>query len=251
MAVSPTEPAPDPLTNSENKSTNLLLTWMATGLRNTPVGVNSLVHDILRNPDFDPSELEGSNAITATRRFDRKHFSKSNTTLEAGDGWKEGSVQIRVPCTRVKQKEVEAPEFVVDDILYRDIVKVIAAELEDADAFKYIHITPYKESWCPHPGDDPVRVYSETYNADTMLQAGEKMRDKLSTADGSDSDLEGFVVSALLYSDSTHLTSFGNTSLWPVYLFLRNVSKYIRSKPTTFAAHHVAYIPTVCYSIIA
>ena len=251
MAVSPTEPAPDPLANSENKSTNLLLAWMATGLGNTPAGVNSLVHDILRNPDFDPSELEGFNAVTATRRFDRKHFSKSDTTLEAGDGWKEGLVRIRVPCTRVKQKEVEAPEFVVDGILYRDIVEVIAAELEDADAFEHIHITPYKESWRPRPGDDPVRVYSETYNADAMLQSDEKMRDKLTTAHGSDGDLEAFVVSALLYSDSTHLASFGNASLWPVYLFLGNVSKYIRSKPTSFAAHHVAYIPTVCYSIIA
>lgn len=246
VAVPPTEPAPDPFANSENKSTDLLLAWMAMGLGSTPAGMNSLVHDILRNPNFDLSELEGFNAVTAMRRFDRDHFSKSSSTLKAGDGWKEGSVRIRVPCTRIQQREVEAPEFVVDGILYRDIVEVITAELEDADAFEHIHVTPYKESWRPRPTDDPIRVYSETYNSDAMLHADKKMRDKLNTTHGPDGDLEAFVVSALLYSDSTHLASFGNASLWPVYLFLGNISKYIRSRPTSFAAHHVAYIPTVC-----
>lgn len=57
-------------------------------------------------------------------------------TLKAGDGWKEGSVRIRVPCTRVHQKEVKAPKFVIDVILYCEIVEVITAELEDPDAFR-------------------------------------------------------------------------------------------------------------------
>jgi hypothetical protein len=73
------------------------------------------------------------------------------------------------------------------------------------------------------------------------------MRDNLDAVHGPEGDLEAFVVSALLYSDSTHLASFGTASLWPIYLFLGNVSKYIRSKPTSFSAHHIAYIPTVCY----
>jgi hypothetical protein len=125
------------------------------------------------------------------------------------------------------------------------VVEVIAAELEDPDTFENIHVTPYKEWWSPHPDEDPVRVYSETYNSDAMLQADEEMRKNLGTLHGSDSDLEAFIVSALLYSDSTHLASFGNASLWPIYLFLGNISKYTRSKPTSFSAHHIAYIPTV------
>lgn len=40
-----------------------------------------------------------------------------------------------------------------------------------------------------------------------------------------------------------HLASFGNAALWPIYLFLGNQSKYIRAKPSAFAAHHLAYIP--------
>ena len=49
----------------------------------------------------------------------------------------------------------------------------------------------------------------------------------------------------MLWSDSTHLTSFGNASLWPIYLYLGNQSKYTRGKPTSFARHHMAYIPKV------
>ena len=249
VVASDTRQCHDPLTSSENKTTELLLAWMATGSGNTPTGMNDLVHNFIRHPDFDPSDLKDFNAITATRRFKWKHFPKPETTLKAGDGWKEGSVTIRVPCTRVKQKESEAPEFVVDGILYRDAVEVIESELKDPNAFKNIHIAPYKEWWCPRPDEDSVRVYSETFNSDTMLQADAKMRDSLGSVRGPQDNLETFIVTALLYSDSTHLASFGNASLWPIYLYLGNVSKYTCSKPTSFSAHHIAYIPTVCHHL--
>lgn len=235
----------DPTIDSTNISENLVLAWMAAGGGNTPAGVNSLVHGVLKHPDFHLPDLDNFNAITAIRRFCRKHFPEPGATLNVGDGWKEGSVSIRVPCTGVEQEENEAPEFIVSGILYRDAVEVITAELEDPIAFSDIHITPYKEWWDPAPGEDPIRVYSEVYTSDAMLEADENMRQNLNTTSGPDCDLETFLVSALLYSDSTHLASFGNASLWPIYLFLGNVSKYIRSKPTTFSAHHIAYIPTV------
>ena len=116
-------------------------------------------------------------------------------------------MRIRVPCTRVKQKKSNAPEFIINGILYQDIVKVIKSELKDPDAFNSIHIAPYKEWWCPHPGEDSIRVYSEIYNSDAMLQADTKMRDDLSLV-GQEDNLETFIIAALLYSNSTHLASF-------------------------------------------
>lgn len=248
-AAAPAGLACDPLANSENRSEDLLLAWASLGLGTTPAGMNQLVHGVLLHQDFNPPELCDFNAVTSIRRFDRKHSFEPQTTLKAGDGWKEGSVKIRVPHTRVKQKEDEAPEFVVSGILYRDVVEVITAELEDPDAFDNIHTTPYEEWWYPHPGVDPVRIYSETYNSDAMLQVDNEMRDNLGAADATANDLETFIITALLYSDSTHLASFGTASLWPIYLYLGNVSKYIRSKPTSFSAHHIAYIPTVCHHL--
>ncbi|KZT63257.1 hypothetical protein DAEQUDRAFT_780622 [Daedalea quercina L-15889] len=56
-------------------------------------------------------------------------------------------------------------------------------------------------------------------------------------------EVEVALVPMLLYSDSTHLTSFGSASLWPIYAFFGFVSKYVRAKPTSFSAHHIAYLP--------
>jgi len=53
------------------------------------------------------------------------------------------------------------------------------------------------------------------------------------------------MIGMMIWSDSTHLTSFGTASLWPVYLYFGNQSKYTRAKPSEFAAHHLAYIPKV------
>ncbi|OSD02393.1 hypothetical protein PYCCODRAFT_1410834 [Trametes coccinea BRFM310] len=58
-------------------------------------------------------------------------------------------------------------------------------------------------------------------------------------------EVEYAICSILLWSDATHLTSFGSASLWPIYLYLGNLSKYIRGMPTEFAAHHLAYIPSI------
>ena len=82
-------------------------------------------------------------------------------------------MRIRVPCTKVQQKENDAPEFVVDGILYWDIVEVISVELEDENAFKNIHITPYKEWWCPCPGKDPV-IYYQPWRASGCNREGQQ-----------------------------------------------------------------------------
>jgi len=62
-------------------------------------------------------------------------------------------------------------------------------------------------------------------------------------------DLERIVAGLMVWSDSTHLTNFGDASMWPFYLFFANQSKYARCKPSARACHHVAYIPTVSIHI--
>ena len=258
-AAAPTGSQNDSPTSSENPSEGLLLAWMTLGAGATPTGMNELVRNVILHPEFNPEELKGFDAVTALRRFDREHHTEPEKLdhehcpepekfLKTGDGWREGSVKIRVPCTRVKQCEEEAPEFVVDGILYRDVAEVIKTELEDPEKFESIHTVPYEEWWYPGPGKDPVRIYSEIYNSNAMLEADRGMRDHLQAVHDLADGLETFIISALLYSDSTHLASFGHASLWPVYLFLGNISKYTRLKPTTLSAHHIAYIPTVSHN---
>ncbi|KIJ06917.1 hypothetical protein PAXINDRAFT_19881 [Paxillus involutus ATCC 200175] len=72
-----------------------------------------------------------------------------------------------------------------------------------------------------------------------MLQEHENIK---ASRQESGCNLETVVAAIMLWSDSTHLANFRNAVLWPIYMFIGNQSKYTRSKPTSFAAHHLAYI---------
>jgi hypothetical protein len=244
LEVSATRDESDPLSTSTNPSRDLLLGWWATeGFREGIGGLSSLV-DCLTHPRFNISELQNFNPVSALRQFEQTNISSTpGTSLAPGDSWKTGTIKIKVPCTGKKQHEENAPEFTVGDFHYRDVVEVITTELEGPDSFENLHIRPFEEWWKPGEGDDPVRVYSEVYTSDAMLEAEKTLQEALKTIPGP--QLETFIVSVLLYSDSTSLASFGSASLWPVYLFIGNLSKYVRSKPTSFSAHHIAYLPTV------
>jgi hypothetical protein len=234
----------DPISTSTNPTRDLLLGWWSTEGSSDGIGSLGSLVNCLTHPLFDISELQDFNPTSALRQFERTNLSSTpGTALAPGDSWKTGTVKIKVPCTGHKQREEDAPEFVVDGVLYRDAVEVITNELMDPDSFEDLHIKPFEEWWKPSEDGDPVRVYSEVYTSDAMLEAEREIQAALKTTAGP--QLETFVVAVLLYSDSTHLASFGSASLWPVYLFIGNLSKYVRSKPTSFSAHHIAYLPTV------
>jgi len=234
----------DPLANSENPTVDLLLSWYSEGSTDGAANLDRLVN-CLQDPHFDISQLKDFNAVSALRKFERTHLrSGSEGALEPGDGWKCGSVTIRVPCTRHPQHEEDAPEFTVDGVYYRDAVEVITKELMDPDSFDNIHLKPFEEWWRPTEASEPVRVYSEIYTSDTMLRLEKELQETLKGTAGP--QLETFILAGLLYSDGTRLAQFGHASLWPVYMYIGNTSKYIRARPNSFSALHIAYLPTVC-----
>lgn len=90
----------------------------------------------------------------------------------------------------------------------------------------------------------PLRVLTDCYNSDAMLEEDENIHN-MPRAEGDADDVEYAVLPLLLWSDETCLSQFGNAKLWPIYLYFGNLSKYVRGRPTEFAAHHLAYIPSV------
>jgi hypothetical protein len=235
----------NPLADSENPTEDLLLSWWSRGSHDGAESLNQLVK-CLTSRYFDQSQLKGFNLRKAMRRFNRSHgFSKIKGTLVPGDSWKTGSVKIRLPCVKVEQREEDAPEFTVGGLLYRNPVEVIMKELQDPDSFDRIHLRPFEEWWKPSESDDPVRVYSDVYTSDAMLEADRELQDSEKATPSFGPQLETFAISVGLYSDSTNLTAFSHASLWPMYMFIGNESKYFRSKPSSFSAHHVAYLPMV------
>lgn len=88
------------------------------------------------------------------------------------------------------------------------------------------------------------RLYGEVYMGDAMNREHEEIRQNLPKTHAKPYP-ETVVAAILLYSDSTRLAQFGKASLWPAYGWFANWTKYDRGKPSSFAAHHLAYIPSV------
>ena len=88
-------------------------------------------------------------------------------------------------------------------------------------------------------------IFSELYTSDTFIVEHEKLCAQQPHETGS--NLEPVIIAIMLWSDSTHLANFGTASLWLIYLYIGNQSKYAQGKPTSFAAHHLAYIPKVLF----
>ena len=90
--------------------------------------------------------------------------------------------------------------------------------------------------------EDLERIYTDLYNADEFINEHNRIQQEHGT-----SEHECVIAAIMFWSDSTQLANFGTASSWPVYLFLGNLSKYVRCMPNAFAAHHLAYIPKVNY----
>ena len=162
------------------------------------------------------------------------------TIFRGNDGWNQVSVKISVLFERTRNKsESEAPKLKVDSLFYRRPLKVIKAALADTNT-EYFNFYPHKMYWQPDAPGTPERVYSELYTSDAYIEEHEHIRN----AHGKSAH-ETVIAAMMLWSDSMQLANFGTASLWPIYLFLGNQTKYTQCKRRAFAAHHLAYIPKV------
>ena len=201
--------------------------------------LNGLVRNVILANDFNRKDLQDFSAQRETWRLDEAPHDLSLSHF-ASDGWHTASIPIHLPCKKVKQPEDAAPKFHVKGLHYCKITEVIRSAFEEPAAQRF-HTALYKLFWQLDKTHLPERVITKLYTADAMLQEHENI--KSSPVAGC--NLETVIAAIMLWSGSTHLASFGNAALWPIYLFLGNQSKYARAKPTSFAAHHLPYIPKV------
>ncbi|KAI0269424.1 hypothetical protein BC834DRAFT_968038 [Gloeopeniophorella convolvens] len=86
------------------------------------------------------------------------------------------------------------------------------------------------------------RVYGELYNSDTFVN--EDIRLQNSPREPG-CDLPRAIMGLELWSDATQLAHFAHQKTWLAYMYFGNQSKYERARPTSKAAHHVAYFPVL------
>ena len=226
----------------KNASTLLLMHWMHTGMNSkSNPEIDRLVEEVLRAPGFSVEDLVGFNAAQACAKLDKFIDAEADPRrflFNMQDGWVEGAVSLSLPCEKHKHKsESDAPKFEIRGIFYRRPLAVMKAALNDPTVETY-HWMPYEEYWQASDSALPERIYSELYNSDAFIQESSRLQQ----AAGSE---ECVIMGIMVWSDGTHLANFGNASLWPIYIYFGNQSKYYRSQTAAFAAHHLAYIPKV------
>jgi hypothetical protein len=231
-----------------NASVFRLLDWFYSGsATKSKADLDSLVHNVILAEDFKLEDVKHFSADREMARLDE--YGNTGSPFLAKDGWKEGSVKIRVPNAKSKfASESVAPEFDIGGVYYRPLLEIIKGAYQSPDAKKY-HWVPFKLFHQSSQTHAPVRVYTDIYNSDAMLEEDAKIH-ALPRDPGDNPDTEVAIAPILVWSDSTHLASFGTASLWPIYIFFGNLSKYLRGKPTALAAHHLAYIPSVRFMLI-
>ena len=239
----PPEITPDNLYDAFSSPTAGLLTcWHYSGSNSKSAAETHRLTTFLDDDQYRREDARMFN-LPREKKLVEDYLKDASNPFRADNGWRESSVKIRLPKEKMKwSSETDAPELEIKGVHHRSLTNVIASVFEDS-ASSTFHMTPFQQMWNASDGRN-IEVFSEAYSSPAMLEAYAEVN---SLHIEPDDNLERVVASLMMWSDSTHLASFGDASLWPFYLYFGNQSKYPRGKPTSSACHHVAYIPTVCH----
>jgi len=217
------------------------VTWyLGTSGTLSVVDLDHLACKVISSDDFNREDLRNFTMAWELAQID-KHGS-TDVPFAAKDGWKKGLVTLHVPKANHRYaSESTSLQFNISGIYYCPLLEVIKAACQNDQAkqyhwvpFKLIHQSPSAHLW----------AYTDIYNSDAMLEEDAKIR-ALGRHPDDDANTEVSVLAMLLWSDLTHLATFGTASLWPVYMYVGNLSKYAHGQPNAHAAHHLVYIPSV------
>lgn len=232
-----------------NENSFLLGNWYwGDGVQKSMKDFKQLI-DIVGNPCFNPNDVR-------TTRWNHINDMLAQTSSDTNvgdeweddrDGWKSTPITISVPF-HSKSKNPGPRDFVVPDFHHRSLTSVIREKLTNEAESQQFHYEPYSLFWKPGNGDKKeVRVYGELYMSTEFLTTHQRLIDSPGEPGCT---LPRVVVALMFHSDATHLTSFGDAKIWPLYLFFGNESKYRRCKPTHHLCQHIAYFEKVLSFLI-
>ncbi|KAK1223438.1 hypothetical protein PQX77_013677 [Marasmius sp. AFHP31] len=230
-----------------NPTIDWLMTWHCDSNSTKPLNsLDSLVQDVILQPDFDIKHLQGFRARAAAAILDKSISAQPDEKLpfQASKGWIDDMVDIPLPRARSKADKSTAPTITVKGVHHRNLHDVIQAEMHELYTAQF-YLKPYKLFWQPS-GNRPIqRVYGEGYTSDRMLQLEAEINTKVNSLSEGSIKHEIGIVCIGLYSDSTLLANFGNVSLWPVYFTFVNCSKYKCLKLGSRGMNHLIYFPSL------
>ncbi|KAN0094391.1 hypothetical protein V8E55_002678, partial [Tylopilus felleus] len=102
-----------------------------------------LITEVIQAPDFDPEELAGFIAQTATENLDTAQKSLPPDNPFSQNRWKWTNIDILIP-TLEKIQGGNGQAFTVGEFCYRLILDVICAMFAHSSA-KWFHLTPFRK----------------------------------------------------------------------------------------------------------
>lgn len=221
----------------KNMSRYLLMNWYQTGSsQKTEQELNRLVKDVIGNPEFNVADLAGFSASRENKQLDNAGVVAEAPFLD--DGWREVTVEIEIP---VPQKNTIPKRFPVPGLHHRSIMEVLRATWGAATSLPF-HFTPFRRIHVDPITGEETRLFDEVYTSEAFELAHNQLQ-KQPPEPGC--ELERVIAGLMFWSDATRVANFGTASVWPLYMYFANLSKYVRAKPTSGACHHIAYIPSV------
>lgn len=200
---------------------------------------------IIGDPTFNPSDVQHTKWSSINAALGCSEKDSAGEWLDVTSGWMKTPIQISVPFHR-RTKKPGAQPYVGGDLYHRSIMDAVRERIMDPHLAQHFHLQPYELLWSMgHIGDQSnpeVRVYGELYTSPAFIDAHRELHE----APGEPGcDLPRVVVALMFWSDATHLTSFGNAKIWPLYMFFGNESKYRRCQPSNNLCCHIAYFQDV------
>ena len=196
-----------------------------------------LWEEVINKPDFEKDDMKS--AAAEEQRVKKVILTEESLTE---NGWTQTTVKLPVPKEHVKFKtENDAPVLEVPGVFMRKIIPILKAAYESEEA-KHFNFVPH-ELWQIHADGREEQIISEVYNSPHFMKE-DALVQAMPRAEGEE-NIEYGPAPFLLYSDATKLANIGKAHVWPIYMFLGSISKYIRDKPGNFSAHHIAYVPSV------
>jgi hypothetical protein len=226
-----------------NRNSFLLGDWYwGEGVQKSQQSFKDLVN-IVGNPSFKPSDVQNTKWTTIDTFLGSSEMDKAEDGewTDADAGWIKTPIKISVPFHN-RTPHPGPQTYIGGDLYHRSLIDVIKERIADTHVAQHFHMEPYELTWTPHPGSYQIPVYSELYSAPAFIEAHCSLQDEPGEPGCC---LQRVVVALMFWSDATHLTSFGNVKLWPLYLFFGNESKYLRCKPSSNLCCHVAYFQDV------
>jgi hypothetical protein len=194
--------------------------------------------DIIGDPEFQTADVRNVrwDAVNKELGTDEAEW------VDEDAGWTKTPVSISVPHQprrKYPSEDNAGPRgYVVGDFYHRSLVSIIREKISGLGERHLFHFEPYELNWQPAPDEDLIRVQTELYTSPAFIDCHRELQESPGEPG---CDLPRVVVALMFWSDATNLTAFGSNTLWPLYLFFGNESKYRRCKPSCNICEHVAY----------